>query len=98
MTNSQQPAALCVCSKNTMILKRPESVGQWVRTQRLKMEMTQTQLAEKAGVTQRLISQFETGKVGIQLETLWRIFNALQLRLAAVDLKVSVKADSEVKW
>lgn len=87
-----------VSMQNTRMLRKPESVGQWVRTQRQRMKMTQVDLASKAGVTQRLISQFETGKVGIQLDTLWRIFNALQLRFAAVDLKVPVTPNPEIKW
>lgn len=83
---------------NTMLLRGPESVGQWVRTQRQIMKMTQTDLAQKAGVTQRLISELETGKIMIRLDTLSRIFDALQLRLAAVDLKAPVAAEENDEW
>ena len=32
--------------------------------------MTQSELAQKAGVTQRLVSDFERGKVDIRVDTL----------------------------
>mgnify|MGYP000766267201 CR=1 FL=1 len=83
---------------NLMVLHRPEHVGQWVRTQRQLMKMTQHELAEKANVTQRMISEFETGKTTMRLDTLYRIFQVLRLRLAAVDLKVPEEPEEEEEW
>lgn len=41
--------------------------------------MTQSELAQKAGVTQRLVSDFERGKVDIRVDTLCCLFIALDL-------------------
>lgn len=84
--------------QNTTVLDRPEVVGMWVRTQRKKMGMTQVELAKKAEVTQRLISEFESGKAGIRLDTLLKIFRILELRLATVDLKIPTHQNSEFLW
>ncbi|MCI7709573.1 MAG: helix-turn-helix domain-containing protein [Sutterella parvirubra] len=83
---------------NPMVLHRPENVGQWVRTQRQLMKMTQSELAQKANVTQRMISEFETGKTTMRLDTLYRVFQILKLRLAAVDLKVPEEPEEEEEW
>lgn len=85
-------------AKNTMPLRDPQAAGLWIRTQRRMMKMTQVDLARKAQVTQRLISEVENGKVGIRLETFFRIAEALQLQVATVDLKVPMQADSELEW
>lgn len=49
-------------------------------------------------MTQRQISEFESGKISVRLDTLWKIFAALQLRFAAVDLKVSTHEQQETEW
>ena len=90
--------SLHLSEANTTLLPNPESVGQWVRTQRRLMQMTQVELAKKANVTRRQISEFESGKISVRLDTLWKIFAALQLRFAAVDLKVSTHEQQETEW
>lgn len=85
-------------AKNTMTLRDPTAAGQWIKTQRRMQKMTQVELALKAEVTQRLISEVENGKVGIRLDTFFRIAHALQLQVATVDLKVPMLTDSEFEW
>ena len=47
--------------------------------------MTQNELAQKAGVTQRLVSDFERGKVDIRVDTLCRLFICLLYTSDAAD-------------
>ena len=44
------------------------------------------------------ISEFETGKTTMRLDTLYRVFQILKLRLAAVDLKVPEEPEEEEEW
>lgn len=48
---------------------------------RVRLGMTQTQLAKRCGLTQSHIANIENGKVDVQLSTLRRIFAALDCRL-----------------
>lgn len=48
---------------------------------RVRLGMTQSQLAKRSGLTQSHIANIENGKVDIQLTTLRRIFSALECRL-----------------
>ena len=49
---------------------------------RLERKMTQDVLADEAGVRQALISELESGKIDVRLDTLQRIASALNARLA----------------
>ena len=51
--------------------------------------MTQSELAQKAGVTQRLVSDFERGKVDIRVDTLCCLFIALDLCLSGIDERLA---------
>lgn len=48
---------------------------------RVRLGMTQAQLAKRCGLTQSHIANIENGKVDVQLSTLRRIFSALECRL-----------------
>lgn len=48
---------------------------------RVRLGMTQAQLAKRCGLTQSHIANIENGKVDVQLSTLRRIFAALDCRL-----------------
>ena len=51
--------------------------GQWVRTMRVALRMTQAQLARRARVTQPHVALIESGKVDPGVATLRVIFDAL---------------------
>lgn len=54
---------------------------------------------KKAGVTQRLISDFERNKVVIRIDTLYRILKALGLILATIDPSIEPEqTDEEYPW
>jgi transcriptional regulator with XRE-family HTH domain len=51
--------------------------GQWVRTLRVALHMTQRQLAGRAGVSQGNLALIEKGRFEPQIATLRRLFDAL---------------------
>jgi transcriptional regulator with XRE-family HTH domain len=53
------------------------TVGQNVRTFRLRLDLTQEQLAEKAGLHWTYISGVERGRYNVSLETLEALASAL---------------------
>ena len=53
-----------------------------LRRLRLERKLTQDELAAEAGVRQALISELESGKIDVRLDTLQRIAVALNARLA----------------
>ena len=53
-----------------------------LRRLRLERKLTQDELAAEAGVRQALISELESGKIDVRLDTLQRIASALNARLA----------------
>ena len=83
-----------------MELPTPEDLREW----RTDLELTQSDLADRAGVSQPLIARIEGGDVDPRLSTLRRIVNALQETeggvLRAADLMhspvVSVAPDASV--
>jgi predicted transcriptional regulator len=83
-----------------MELPTPEDLREW----RTGLELTQSDLADRAGVSQPLIARIEGGDVDPRLSTLRRIVNALQETeggvLRASDLMhspvVSVRPDASV--
>lgn len=89
---------LVVGPRNTTVIRRPNQVGLFVKDQRRQQKLTQADLARRAGVTQRMVSEFENGKVGPTLETLFRIFDALNVRFAVFDSKIEMPESSEYLW
>ena len=69
------------------------SLGQALRTLRHLRGLTASALAERAGITKGMLSQYERGKVLPKLPTLSRILQALDADL--VDLHVAMTAAQE---
>ncbi len=59
-----------------------QSVGAQLRTQRKLLQLTQTEVAELAGTTQRSVSQVETGKAS-SLDLYGSVCQVLGLQLTA---------------
>lgn len=53
-----------------------------LKEERLKVGMTQEQLAEKIGTKKSYISRIENGKADVQLSTLFKIFQGLGKRVS----------------
>lgn len=56
-----------------------EDIGKFIRAERINQNKTQDDLAIHAGVSRKLISQFESGKVSISLLTFIQILRSLRL-------------------
>lgn len=57
-------------------------LGKRLKTERLKADMTQEQLAAKIGTKKSYISRIENGHADIQLSTLFKIFQGLGRRIS----------------
>ena len=59
-----------------------EILGYRLYEMRRKNGLTQRELAQKAGITQRLISDYETGNRTPKLETVAKLADALEVKAA----------------
>ena len=67
------------------ILSTMTQVLDIVRARRRTLKLTQSQLAEKLGVTQTYVSDLETGRRSMSTERLLALLNVLNLELIAQD-------------
>lgn len=56
-----------------------KSIGEKIRTRRIEMQLTQTELAQKAGITMRTVSKYETGAANPRGLNLHRLSEVLGL-------------------
>lgn len=61
-------------------------VGEAIKKARLAQNLTQEQLGERIGVQKAQISRLENGKCIITLPTMSRVFKALGINTATIDL------------
>ena len=66
-------------------------VGETIRKMRQAQNLTQEQLGERIGVQKAQISRLEKGKCIITLPTMSRIFQALEVATATLDLGLGGK-------
>ena len=66
-------------------------VGEAIKKARLKQNLTQEELGEKVGVKRSQICKLESGKSSITLSTMSRVFQALGIATATLDLGMAGK-------
>lgn len=66
-------------------------VGEAIKNARLKKNLTQEELGERVGVKRSQICKLESGKSSITLSTMSRVFQALGIATATLDLGVAGK-------
>ncbi len=66
-------------------------VGEAIRKARLQQKLSQEQLGERIGVKKSQISKLENGKCVITLPTISRVFRALGITTASLDLGMAGK-------
>lgn len=62
--------------RQKMRITGPESLGRLVQQARLSSGQTQTELGEELGISQRAITEIETGKATIQMRRLFDLLKA----------------------
>jgi len=65
------------------ILDTPEAIGRLVHSRRHELGLTQADVAGVARTGVRFISELESGKRSVQLDSVLKIFDALGLTLVA---------------
>ena len=68
------------------------SYTEWIKSLRVALRMTQTELAQRAHVTQPHLTAIESGKIDPQIKTLRRIFDAL-----LCDIAITPRPKSDIK-
>ena len=66
-------------------------IGEAIKEERLKQNLTQEELGERIGVKRSQICKLESGKSSITLSTMSRVFKALGIATATLDLGVGGK-------
>ena len=66
-------------------------VGEAIKNARLKQNLTQEELGERIGVKRSQICKLESGKCSITLSTMGKVFRALGIATATLDLGVEGK-------
>lgn len=66
-------------------------VGEAIKKERLKQNLTQEELGKKIGVKRSQICKLGSGKCSITLSTMSRVFKALGITTATLDLGISGK-------
>lgn len=64
-----------------------EEIGAFVRARRRANRMTQTELAELAGVGTRLVSELERGKATLRIDAVGRVLAVFGKRLGLVEVE-----------
>lgn len=66
-------------------------VGEAIKKARLRKNLTQEELGERVGVKRSQICKLENGKSSITLSTMSRVFKALGITTATLDLGIAGK-------
>ena len=66
-------------------------VGEAIKKARIKQNLTQEELGERIGVKRSQICKLESGKSSITLSTMSRVFQALGITTATLDLGIGGK-------
>lgn len=66
-------------------------IGEAIKAERLKQNLTQEELGAKVGVKKSQISKLESGKCVITLPTMSKVFKALGFGSASLDLGIGGK-------
>jgi y4mF family transcriptional regulator len=80
-----------------MRIKTAGTIGELVRDQRKQRGWSQSQLAEKVGVSRLWLSQFENGKESVELGLVLKTLRELNLSLEAGLLKNNPFAEGPLK-
>ena len=63
-------------------ISMPEDIGEVVRSARLQLGWSQTELAQRCGASQRFVSEFERGKPSAEVGKVLQVLHALGLSFA----------------
>lgn len=73
------------------IARSPKQLGNIIHRARKQRGMTQTELANRTGLRQALISEIETGNDGTKMSTIYTLLAALDLELIVGTRSASTK-------
>lgn len=73
----------------------PKELGLYVRSSRLKLGLTQAELAHNAGTTQAWVSELESGKPRAEIGLVFRLLRTLDV---TVDLRAPSDNQSSLFW
>lgn len=73
-----------------MVIRTPADLGAMIRSARKRLDMDQTELARKVGVSRWWLVEIEKGKPRAEIGLILRTLNALQISLGAERTRKSV--------
>ena len=66
-----------------MIVATPKALAGWYKS----VGLTHMEVAKRCLMTQKQISEFESGKLNVTMSTLFRLLNAVKLNINLVEFK-----------
>lgn len=78
------------------VVRAPNQLGAIIQDARRRQGMTQQQLAGVTGLQQKTISAIENGSAGTKLDTLFRLFGAIDLDIQIVRGRIRGKSIEDV--
>ena len=76
----------------------PKSLGQILKSARSQRGLTQNQAGSLVGITQAMVSRIERGESNARIDTLFRLFSALELEIAVIPRQKITSQDEGDNW
>ncbi len=76
----------------------PKSLGQILKSARSQRGLTQNQAGSLVGITQAMVSRIERGESNARIDTLFRLFSALELEITVIPRQKTTGQDEGDNW
>ena len=76
----------------------PKSLGQILKSARSQRGLTQNQAGNLVGITQAMVSRIERGESNARIDTLFRLFSALELEITVIPRQKISGQDEGDNW
>jgi len=81
-----------------MLILSPQALATYVKDEREKQKLSQTQLAERVGLRQKTISDFENGPHKTRIETIFKILAALNQQIHVTKTEGAQSSSWKEEW
>ena len=80
-----------------MLIHSSKELAEYLRDRRKRQKLSQAEIGDRVGIKQATISAFENNPEGTKLETLFKLFSALDLEIQIIPKEESVFLNKDGK-